>query len=63
MASADTINDLVYFNGVNGASGEYGLKPRTEEQLIQDFITGEPEEPENLSELKLKTSFKDFPVT
>lgn len=50
-------NDLLYFNGVNGATGEYGLPPMTGEELSQ-FIRGEAE-PENLSELRYRHQEKE----
>jgi len=45
-------NDLLYFNGINGATGEYGLPPMSGEELSQ-FIQGEAE-PENLAELRFR---------
>jgi hypothetical protein len=44
--------DLLTFNGVNGATGEYGLPPMTAEELA-GFLRGE-EKPENLAELRFR---------
>lgn len=49
--------ELLYFNGINGATGEYGLPPMTGEQLTA-FIQGE-EKPENLDELKHRREMKE----
>ncbi|QQS47815.1 MAG: toll/interleukin-1 receptor domain-containing protein [Acidobacteriota bacterium] len=43
---------FLHFNGVNGATGEYGLPPMTGEELA-GFIKGESA-PENLAELKFR---------
>ena len=45
-------SELLYFNGINGATGDYGLPPMTGEQL-SGFIQGEAR-PENLAELKFR---------
>ncbi len=46
--------ELLYFNGINGATGMYGLPPMTSKELA-DHITGdEGATPENLAELKEK---------
>ena len=42
--------DLLTFNGINGATGDYGLPPMTGADLAS-FITGE-RKPENLKELR-----------
>ncbi len=42
----------LYFNGINGATGDYGLPPMTGAELSK-FITGESA-PDNLSELKYR---------
>ncbi|MEM7348027.1 MAG: C25 family cysteine peptidase [Chloroflexota bacterium] len=42
------------FNGVNGATGQYGLPPMSEEEL-SEFIVGEGD-PENLAELRKRHS-------
>ena len=52
MANKVTTGELLYFNGVNGASGEYGLPPMTSEELSH-FIQGEAL-PQNLDELKFR---------
>jgi len=46
------MNEYLFFNGINGDSGEYALPPMTGERLAQ-FIQGQSA-PENLSELKLR---------
>jgi hypothetical protein len=57
MANDVTTEDLLYFNGVNGATGEYGLPPMTGTEL-SEFIQGEAE-PENLAELRFRHEQKD----
>jgi hypothetical protein len=49
--------DLLTFNGVNGATGTYGLPPMTAAELA-GFLGGE-EKPENLTELRFRTGQKD----
>src|SRR5262245_54038531 len=51
-------DDLLTFNGVNGATGGYGLPPMAPEELGR-FLRGE-EKPENLSELRFRAQ-KDGP--
>ncbi|HYN22998.1 MAG TPA: toll/interleukin-1 receptor domain-containing protein [Thermoanaerobaculia bacterium] len=48
---------LLTFNGVNGATGTYGLPPMTGEELSR-FLRGE-EKPENLAELRFRRQQKD----
>ena len=50
MAKKVMSEELLYFNGVNGATGDYGLPPMTGGELSK-FIQGEAP-PENLDELK-----------
>ena len=50
-------NDMLYFNGVNGATGGYGLPPMTASALSK-IILDEPE-PQNLDELRNKNSQKE----
>jgi len=57
MANNATNEELLYFNGVNGATGEYGLPPMTGEELSK-FIQGEAP-PENLAELKFRHQQQD----
>jgi hypothetical protein len=46
--------ELLYFNGINGATGTYGLRPMTG-QALADHITGDVDAmPDNLAELKEK---------
>jgi hypothetical protein len=56
MADKPTSGELLYFNGVNGATGEYGLPPMTGEELSK-FIKGESA-PQNLDELKFRREQK-----
>jgi hypothetical protein len=46
------MNEYLFFNGINGDSGEYALPPMTGESLAQ-FIQGQSP-PENLNELRLR---------
>ncbi len=51
--------EQIYFNGINGDTGEYDLPPMTGEELA-GFITGQSP-PENLNELRArKRSPRDF---
>jgi len=52
MATQISQEELLFFNGINGATGDYGLPPMTGEQLSA-FIQGEAR-PENLDELKFR---------
>src|SRR4051794_7238709 len=49
--------DLLTFNGVNGATGLYGLPPMTAQELSR-FLRGE-EKPENLAELRFRSGQRD----
>jgi hypothetical protein len=49
-------DDLLFFNGMNGDTGEYGVPPMTSEELLP-FIRGEAS-PTNLSELRLRRNQK-----
>ncbi|HEX7182151.1 MAG TPA: toll/interleukin-1 receptor domain-containing protein [Thermoanaerobaculia bacterium] len=51
------MTDLLTFNGVNGATGGYGLPPMTGEELSQ-FLRGEAA-PENLNELRFRVQSRD----
>jgi hypothetical protein len=51
-------DDLLYFNGINGETGDYDLPPMTGEDLAK-FIKGEAK-PENLSELRHRYESKDL---
>jgi len=52
MADSSGSKQKLFFNGINGATGEYGLPPMTGEELAK-LIRGEAP-PENLSELKYR---------
>ena len=45
-------DDLLYFNGINGATGEYGVTPMAAQQLA-NFIA-QQEDPKNIDELTKK---------
>ena len=45
-------SERFYFNGINGATGEYGLPPMSGEELSKLIVGEEP--PENLSELNYR---------
>ncbi len=57
MGKAPKPSDLLHFNGVNGATGEYGLPPMTNVELTE-FVKGEAE-PENLNELQARHRQRD----
>jgi hypothetical protein len=46
------MSDLLYFNGVNGATGAYGLEPMTGEQFANHILNIEDEKPDNLDALE-----------
>ncbi len=46
--------ELLHFNGINGATGIYGLPPMTSKRLADHIIGDEDTTPENLAELKEK---------
>lgn len=52
MSEPNTNADLLYFNGINGATGEYSFPPMTSEQFSA-YLRGEAA-PDNLDELKFK---------
>jgi hypothetical protein len=54
----ETDDDLLYFNGINGESGEYDLPPMSAAELSR-FIKGEAKA-ENLSELRHRYESKDL---
>ena len=43
--------DILYFNGIDGASGDYLIPPMTPKQL-SEIIQGEPRDADHLQELK-----------
>jgi hypothetical protein len=53
-----TNDDLLYFNGINGETGDYNLPPMTGVQLAA-FIRGESR-PENLRELRFRHQTRDL---
>ena len=57
MANGKIDQDLLYFNGINGATGDYGLPPMAGDELV-NFIQGEAP-PENLNELRWRHQQKD----
>jgi hypothetical protein len=57
MANGKSDHDLLYFNGINGATGDYGLPPMAGDEL-SSFIQGEAA-PENLNELRWRHQQKD----
>ena len=52
MSEPSPSTDLLHFNGINGATGDYGLPPMTGAQLT-GFVQGQGS-PDNLEELKLR---------
>ena len=46
------MSDLLYFNGINGATGAYGLEPMTGEQFANHILNIEDEKPDNLDALE-----------
>jgi hypothetical protein len=54
LGSETMSQELLYFNGINGTTGTYGLPPMTSKRLA-DHITGDEDTtPENLAELEEK---------
>ena len=47
------MSELIFFNGINGATGGYGLAPMTGEKLA-DLITATPA-PDNQADLKRRS--------
>jgi HEAT repeat protein len=55
FVGSDTMSqELLYFNGINGATGMYGLPPMTSKELSNHITGDEDATPENLVELKEK---------
>ncbi len=52
MSDKPDIADLLHFNGLNGATGDYGMPAMSADQMAE-FVQGQAE-PENLSELRFK---------
>lgn len=50
----DMAEELLCFNGINGATGDYGLPPMTGEELARQLSGAEA--PENLSELRHRSA-------
>jgi hypothetical protein len=62
LAQLQADNEMLYFNGINGATGSYGVTPMsgTDFANIIEGKTGEkPEPPDNLDELRAKKAQKD----
>ncbi len=57
MANDSDTEDLLYFNGVNGATGDYGLPPMSGDQL-SEFLQGAAQ-PEELGELRFRHGQKE----
>ena len=53
-------DDLLFFNGINGATGDYLLPPLTTEQVSR-IAQGEGFDPENLEDIQLKKREKEEP--
>jgi len=52
--------DLLFFNGINGASGDYLLPPLSAEQ-VSKIAQGEEFDPDNLEDIELKKRQKEVP--
>ena len=52
--------DLLFFNGINGASGDYLLPPLSAEQLSK-IAQGEEFDPDTLEDIELKKRQKEVP--
>lgn len=52
MTNNEDVQEFLFFNGINGESGDYDLPPMTGEEL-SDFIQG-VSPPENLNELRFR---------
>ena len=52
--------DLLFFNGINGASGDYLLPPLSAEQ-VSKIAQGEEFDPDNLEDIELKKRQKEEP--
>ena len=48
------MSDLLYFNGINGATGSYGLEPMTAESLSNQILDAKFAELDKLKELEAK---------
>lgn len=58
-------NEKLYFNGINGATGSYGVEPMSGADLaniIEGKAGEKPESPDNLTELKRKRAPGSFPI-
>ena len=57
MTDDTTAEDLLHFNGINGATGGYELPPMSGEEL--SGLLREEAEPENLADLKKRYGQRD----
>ncbi len=48
------MNDMLYFNGVNGTTGEYGLKEMTSESLAEQIMNAKNADAKKIERLKEK---------
>ena len=48
------MSELLFFNGINGSSGTYGMEPMTAQDFSDHIVGTADREPENLDSLKEK---------
>lgn len=65
LAQLQANNEMLYFNGINGATGSYGVEPMTGADLA-NIIEGKggekAEKPDNYDELQRKRAPGSFPI-